>query len=114
MTRASKAALLSGLIFPGAGHLALRHYGRGAALIVLALAALAVLISSLLQRAQGVVERINAGDIPADFAQIVEMATATTTGTHSPAENTAPIVLLICWLAGIIDAYRLGTAAKKS
>ena len=35
MKRSSKAALLSGLIFPGIGHMVLKQYLRGSVLIIL-------------------------------------------------------------------------------
>ncbi len=113
MTRASNAALLSGLIFPGTGHMALRHYWRGSVLVGVALVALAVIIPSVFQRALLIVDRINAGDVPADFADIVQMATATTGGSNSAAESAALIMLLICWLVGIVDSYRLGVSDRS-
>ena len=113
MSRGSNAALLSGLIFPGAGHLALGHYWRGSALVGVTLAALGVLIRSVFQRALPLVDRINAGEVAPDFGTILDMMRGSTGGANSSAENAALIVLLICWLIGIVDAYRLGVGKQS-
>lgn len=114
MKRSSRAALLSGLIFPGIGHLALKRYLRASILIVLTLAALKVIVTSTYQRALTVVDRINQGDIPVDSRALEEMvANSAGSGAGSLIENVAVIVLVACWLVGIIDAYRLGAAQEK-
>jgi hypothetical protein len=113
MKRSSRAALLSGLIFPGIGHIALKHYRRGSVLVLVALAALAVVVTRIYQRAAIIVERLNSGDIPVDTAAIAEMVSNSTSGGDSLLENTALIVLLACWLIGIIDSYRLGAAQEE-
>jgi hypothetical protein len=87
MKKSSKAALLSGLIFPGIGHIFLKEYLRGSALVVLSLAALSVVVTIAYQHALLIVDRV---------------------------ENAAVIVLVACWLAGIIDSYRLGAVQEKS
>jgi len=113
MKRSSKAALLSGLIFPGIGHIVLKQYLRGSVLMLFALVALSVIVSSIYQRALTIVDRINSGDIPVDTGAIAEMVSKSTSGTDSLMENIAVVVLVACWLIGIIDSYRLGVAQKK-
>ncbi len=113
MTRASKAALLSGLIFPGAGHISLRQYQRGSTLILAALVAYSIIIRSIFQQALTIVDRINSSDILLDTGAITEMVGSSTSGTNNLLENIALIVLLACWLFGIIDSYRLGIAGEK-
>ena len=113
MKRSSKAALLSGLIFPGIGHIVLKQYLRGSVLMLFALVALSVIVSSIYQRALTIVDRINSGDIPVDTGAIAEMVSNSTSGADSFIENIALIVLGACWLIGIIDSYRLGVAQKK-
>ena len=113
MKRSSKAALLSGLIFPGIGHLVLKRYLRGSVLMLFALVALSVIVARIYQRALTIVDRINSGDIPVDTGAIAEMVSNTTSGADSFTENIAVIVLGACWLIGIIDSYRLGVAQEK-
>ncbi len=113
MKRSSKAALLSGLIFPGIGHIVLKQYLRGSVLMLFALVALSVIVTRIYQRALTIVDRINSGDIPVDTGAIAEMVSNSTSGADSFIENIAVIVLVACWLIGLIDSYRLGVAQEK-
>jgi len=110
MKRSSRAALLSGLIFPGIGHIVLKQYLRGSVLMLFALVALSVIVT---RRALTIVDRINSGDIPIDTGAIAEMVSNSTSGANSFIENIAVIVLGACWLIGIIDSYRVGVAQEK-
>lgn len=114
MKKSSKAALLSGLIFPGIGHIVLKRYLRGLALMFFALAALSVVVNGIMQRALIIVDRINSGDIRVDTGAITEMVSNSTGGADILLENIALVVLGICWLIGIIDSYRLGVAQERN
>ena len=113
MKKSSKAALLSGLIFPGIGHFVLKQYLRGSILMLFALVALSVIVTRIFQQALTIVDRINSGEIPADTVAIAEMVSNSTSAADSLIDNIALIVLLACWLIGIIDSYRLGAAQEK-
>jgi hypothetical protein len=113
MKRSSKAALLSGLIFPGVGHMFLKQYFRGFVVMLPALVALSVIVTRIFQQALAIVERINSGDMPADSGAIAEMVSNSTGSTDSLLESTALIVLGACWLFGIIDSYRLGVSQEE-
>lgn len=114
MKKSSKAALLSGLIFPGIGHIFLREYFRGSALVVLSLAALSVVVTIAYQHALLIVDRIISGDVSVEAGAIARAVSNSTTAADSLVENAAVIVLVACWLAGIIDSYRLGAVQEKS
>lgn len=113
MMRSSKAALLSGLVFPGVGHIALKQYARGSVLILSTLVATSVIVARVLQQALTIIDRINSGDIPAETDAIAEMVSNTANGADSFLETMAVIILSACWLFGIIDSYRLGLAQEK-
>ena len=113
MTRSTKAALLSGLVFPGIGHMVLKQYLRGSAVMISALIASSVIVTVVIQRALTIVDRINSGDIPVETGAIAEMVSNSTNGADSLIENISVIVLGACWLIGIIDSYRLGIAQEK-
>ncbi len=113
MTRSTKVALLSGLIFPGIGHMVLKQYLRGSVLMISALIASSVIVTVVIQRALTVVDHINSGDIPVETGAIAEMVSNSTNGADSLIENISVIVLGACWLIGIIDSYRLGIAQEK-
>ncbi len=113
MTRSIKAALLSGLIFPGIGHMVLKQYLRGSILMFSALIALSVIVTVTIQRALTIVDSINSGEIPVDTGVIAELVSNSTSGADSSRVNISVIVLGVCWLIGIIDSYRLGISQDK-
>ena len=113
MTRSTKVALLSGLIFPGIGHMVLKQYLRGSVLMILALIAASVIVIEVIQQALTIVDRINSGDIPVETGAIAEMVSNSTSGADSLIQNISVIVLGACWLIGIIDSYRLGIAKEQ-
>jgi hypothetical protein len=113
MKRSSKAALLSGLIFPGVGHMVLKQYFRGFALMLPALVALSVIVTRVFQQALTIVDRNNSGDMPVDSGAIAEIVSNSTGRADSLVESTAVIVLGACWLLGIIDSYRLGVSQEE-
>jgi hypothetical protein len=108
-----KAALLSGLVFPGLGHMILKYYLRGSVLVLGSVLALAVLVTVIVQRALGVLDQINAGTIAPDAESIAASVSASAAAGGSLIEQTALIVLGCCWLIGIVDAYRLGAMPKN-
>jgi hypothetical protein len=114
MKKSSKAALLSGLIFPGIGHIFLKEYLRGSVLVVLSLVALSVVVTIVYEHALLIVDQIINGDISVEAEAIAQAVSNSTTAADSFIENAAVIVLVGCWLAGIIDSYRLGAVQEKS
>lgn len=114
MKKSSKAALLSGLIFPGIGHIFLREYFRGSALVVLCLAALSVVVKKAYQHAMLIVDRVFSGDLSVEAGAIAQAVSNATSAGDSLVENAAVIVLVACWLVGIMDSYRLGTVQEHS
>ena len=114
MKKSSKAALLSGLIFPGIGHFFLREYFRGSALVVVSLAALSVVVAKAYQHAKIIVDRIVSGDVSMEAGAIAQAVSNSTTAADSLVENAAVILLVACWLVGIMDSYRLGAVQEKS
>ncbi|KPK47188.1 MAG: hypothetical protein AMS22_16960 [Thiotrichales bacterium SG8_50] len=114
MKKPSKAALLSGLIFPGIGHIFLREYFRGSILLVVSLASLSVVVTSAYQRALLVVDRIVSGDVAMEAGAIAQAVSNPIYATDKVLENVAIVLLAACWLAGIIDSYRLGVLQEKS
>ena len=113
MKKSTKAALLSGLIFPGIGHLILKEYLRGSVLLFSSLVAMWYLVNVAYQSAMTIVERINSGDIPLDTGAIAEAASGAGADTNGITYNIALLVLLACWLVGIFDSYRVGKEQEK-
>ncbi|MGE5319950.1 MAG: hypothetical protein ACM3KD_07210 [Hyphomicrobiaceae bacterium] len=107
MSRATNAVLLSALVAPGAGHLYLRHYPRGVALIGISLACLWVFVERAMQQASIVLDRLasDAGGI--DAGQLSDLITQTSGGPGSLVVTLTSLALAVCWAIGIVDAYRL-------
>ena len=114
MKRSTKAALFSGLIFPGLGHMILKLYLRGSILMLSALIALSVIVTVATRRALKVVESINSGEIPLDAGAITELASSSISSADNSTVNFSLIVIVACWLIGMIDSYRLGINLEKS
>jgi len=108
VTRSLKAALLSGLIFPGVGHFIVKRYIRGAILITFTLIAFFLLLEEVTRQALTVIKKITNGDIPLEVGAVAELVSNSASAAESPALNIATLVVGTCWLFGIIDSYRLG------
>ena len=113
MRRSTKAALLSGLIFPGVGHMVLKQYLRGSILMLSALIALSVIVTNAVKQALTIVDRINSGEIPVETGTIAELISNSTSGAEGSILNIAALVVGACWLIGIIDSYRFGRIQEK-
>ena len=113
MRHSTKAALLSGLVFPGVGHLYLKRYLRGALLAAAAGALSYFLVSAAVNSAFDVVGKIQSGDVPPN----VESLSALVSKASQANENWTDIatwVLLALWVFGIADSYREGRARDRS
>jgi len=106
--KSTKAALLSGLVFPGIGHLALKEYLRASILILAAMTAVYVLTTAAVDQAMSVVDRIYSGDVALDAQSISEAISASSAETDNRAANASLLVFGLCWIVGIIDSWRLG------
>lgn len=112
MNTSTKAALLSGLVFPGIGHVVVKHYLRASVLVFFALVSLSVMTAGIYKRASTIVDGINNGDIPLDAVAIAEMVSNPSGGTSSSLDIAA-VVFGACWLIGIIDSWRVGVSYVK-
>jgi len=61
MSKSLRAALLSGLVFPGLGQIVLEHYKRGVVLMLTVLACLSVVVVKAVQQALTILDRIQSG-----------------------------------------------------
>ena len=113
MTRSMKAALLSGLIFPGIGHIVLKQYLRGSILMLSALVALSVIVTKAIEQALTIVDRINSGEIPVEAGAITELASIPTSGPDASILNIAALVIGAVWIIAVVDSYRLGIIQEK-
>ncbi len=104
MKKSLKAALLSGLVFPGAGQVYLGLRRRGWALIVLVLLIFAYVVIHITVHAYREIAAAAARGVAIDIPAVQKSVAAS-----SDAATTAGLVLLVLiWLAAILDAYVAG------
>lgn len=108
MTNSLKAALLSGLVFPGAGQLWLKHYARGTALIIAVSAATALVVTKAAKQAFAILERIESQGGVIDPAALLKSVTQPPGGADNMMTTAASLAIVSCWIVGIIDAYMMG------
>ena len=81
--------------------------------MIFTLAALSVIVTAAIGQALAIVDRINSGEIPLDTESITELVYSSTSGGQSSMFSVAGLVVGACWLAGIIDSYRVGISQEK-
>ena len=113
MKMSKKAALLSGLVFPGLGHYVLKKYLVGVVLASTVCAGLYVLLAHTVERAQQIVDKIQSGEIAADAATIMEMATMQAESADASSVDIATAAIIVAWVIAIVDSYRVGRALDE-
>ena len=108
-----KAVLLSGLVFPGVGHLYLKRYLRGVLLAAGAGALSYFLISVAVNSAFDIAGKIQSGDVPLNVESISELVSKDSQ-SNGTSTDIATMALFALWVIGIVDSYREGRAREKS
>jgi hypothetical protein len=108
MSRSTNAVLLSALVLPGAGQCYLKHFRRGIAMIAVSLVCLGFIVDGAIQQASTVLTTLEAEGGAPDVAKITELVTQASNSSTGSVVTIATWVLAAFWLAGIVDAYRLG------
>ena len=110
MKHAIKGALLSGLVFPGMGQIALKHYKKGIVLVLVVFACISYIVMKVVEMASSILERIDINSGAVDINAITNAATQATESSGNLAVNIASLLILACWIYGIVDAYGAGKA----
>jgi hypothetical protein len=108
-----KAALLSGLVFPGVGHLYLKRYLRGVLLAAGAAAVSYFLVSVAVNSAIDIAGKIQGGDVPLNVESISGLVSKASRGNEQ-STDIATMILLALWAIGIVDSYREGRARDRA
>ena len=115
-----KAALWSALAFPGAGHLVLRRHARALVLLGVTIAAIwyfvhAIMASGMIDKINDLAYKIAAGEISPDPETVDRMVErAMDAGPYQTGMDIASWLAFACWVAGIIDSYRIGAQQEKN
>ena len=114
MKISTKAALLSGLVFPGTGQIYLKRFLRGITIMVLTFSGIGVIVWMATVRALAVLEQMQNQLNQADMTTISNVALASSADHTSIYYKPVLLFILCCWLFSIIDAYRTGKKRKRS
>lgn len=113
MKKSTKAVLWSALVFPGSGHLYLKRYFVGLVLIGASLAALLYVVDKSMESAYQIVGQIQNGSVAPDAASISDMITQQSSGPDGMLLDIVNYLLIIFWIIGIIDSYRIGRSEDR-
>jgi len=113
MNRSIKAALISGLVFPGLGHVYLKKYVTGAILLFVAGASAYSVSATAINTAISVAKEIEAGEVSINEDAIGRLIEQKSQGTAT-ITNLSLVVLTISWVVGIVDSYRVGRSKETA
>ena len=114
MSNALKAVLFSAFVFPGSGHLYLRKPVQGMLLVIVSIACFTILLSIAMEKAQQISDKILSGEIPLDVTRITEEITSNAVTGGTQWADISTYLLLVCWLVGIVDSFRVGRLKDKA
>jgi len=113
MKRSIKAALISGLVFPGLGHIYLKKYLVGGVLLFVAGVSVYSLSVTAIDTAVSVAKEIEAGEVSIDEDAIGRLIEQKSQGS-AKAMNLSLVVLMLSWAIGIVDSYRAGRGKERT
>ncbi len=96
------------MVFPGLGQIILKHYKRGIVLMLTVLVSLLVIVVKAVQQALTILEKIESEGGVINMSTISNTATQATTSSESLIFNFVLLLIIFCWIIGIVDAYRIG------
>jgi hypothetical protein len=114
MSKSLKAALLSALVFPGIGHFSLKKPLQGSLLSGIAIVCLYFLLTAVVGIAQRLSVKIQSGEVPFDVTKISELVSQQLAGSDGQLVNIPSLLLVICWVVGVIDSFRIGWSQGKT
>ncbi|GBE03396.1 MAG TPA: hypothetical protein ENH45_02540 [Nitrospirae bacterium] len=113
MKNSLKAALLSGLVFPGVGQIFLKQYKRAAVIIIAIVVSLTVVIMEATQLALAIMDKIMSEGGTIDMETISNAATQAYTTSSNQTIDLGLLSLLLFWIIATIDAYIMGKKKDK-
>ena len=114
MSKSLKAALLSALVFPGIGHFSLKKPVQGVLLSGVAIVCLYLLLTTAIEIAQQLSVKVQSGEIPMDVEKITEMVSQQLAGSDDQRIKMPSLLLVICWVVGVVDSFRIGWSQGNS
>lgn len=112
MKKSTKAALLSGLVFPGAGQMYLKRWVSGALLAGIAAYAIYTVVSVVMRVTREVVLQVESGAVAASVESLSAAVTQQLSGSEQ-ATDVATTTFMVCWIVGIVGAYIQGHLQER-
>lgn len=113
MKTSLKAALLSALVYPGAGHFMLKKYVISIILACAFSLPLFFILNDIINISNTVIEQIELGKIPLDVIEIRHQLMNRLESNEGGVSHTMLFILAVVWFIGIVDAYRTATLFGK-
>jgi hypothetical protein len=113
MKRSIKAALISGLVFPGLGHIYLKKYLVGAVLLFVAGASVYSVSVTAIDTALSVANEIEAGGVAINEDAIGRLIEQKSQGS-AKVTNLSLVMLMLSWVVGVADSYRVGRGEERT
>lgn len=114
MKKSVKAALFSGLVFPGAGYFLVKQKSKGFIFLLLVLAGGTLVGMDVYHKAMLIVNQVIDGSLPLD-PQIIQQKVMTLPDEFSPILlNAIGFSIIGLWIFGIVDSYRVGRNLEKN
>jgi hypothetical protein len=114
MKKSTTAGLLSAFVFPGAGHLYMKRFVPGMLLAGGAAWALYYLVSRLMSTALEITEALQRQGNTQDLDTVVNLVVERSQTAQSTSMGIASMALLVIWVIGFVDAYRLGRQQDRT
>ena len=114
MHKSTKAVLLSALVLPGAGHIFLKKYITASILVSISIYGVYRIMSIALSKATEIMYKIQLGEVQPDILSITELVSKQSSTINTESVNIATTSILICWIVGIVDSYRVGRLQDKN
>jgi len=108
MKKNMKAALLSGLVYPGVGQLIYQAYWRACALAALFSIAAYYYVEEVVNKYQPLVDKVKSGEVALNSQALAIEISKNPIVLDAQLVSSLTYTLIVCWLVGIVDAYRLG------
>lgn len=107
MKKASTAVLVTAFVLPGLGHYLLKRYISAVILISISLALSYVLISTVIERALVISDKILKGEIQPDLTAITRLVSESSTGDGANLVGYATTALVVVWAVALLDILRV-------
>jgi len=109
MKTSLKAAIYSGIVFPGTGYFIVHHNKRAITFILATLICLSFIMYEAYYKAQIIAQSIvERGVIPSSITQLREQILSTPGILTASEINAIYTAIIFIWLVGLVDSYRIG------